>query len=109
MRFCETDDTDHQRRIGEAALFDIDLGRRGVRIFPREHLRDHFAAANARVTLEHNETPRRQLAVIGHPRTDGEYGFKLGGGGGGTTHLAAVVWTAGFLGFRWGGAFEFGG
>jgi len=55
--------------------------------------------ALACVALEHNETPRRQLAVIGHPRTDGQYGFKFGGRGAGIAHLARLDGTADFQEF----------
>ena len=88
MRFGQADHGDHQGRIGEPALLDIDLSRRGLRILPREHVRDHVAGADAGVALEHNETPWRQLAVIRYPRTDGQNGLKFGGRGAGSSHLA---------------------
>ena len=96
MRLGETDHADHQRRIGEPALLDVDFGGRCVRIFPREHLCDHLAGASARIALEHDEAPWRQLAVIGHPRADGQDGFELGGRGAGTAHLARLDGAARF-------------
>jgi hypothetical protein len=48
-----------------------------LRILPREHLGDDLAGTNARIALEHDKAPRHELAVIGHPRPNGENGLEL--------------------------------
>src|SRR6202022_3520833 len=96
MRPGKTDHANHQWCIREPALLDIDLVRRGVRIFLRDHLCDDLAGTNARVAFEHDEAPRRQLAVIGHPRADGEDGFKFRWRRTGTAHLARFYRAADF-------------
>src|SRR6202165_2948476 len=88
MRPGETDNPDHQRRIGEPALLDVDVGCGSLRILSREHLCDDLAGANAGVAFEHNEAPRRQLAVIGYPRADRQNGFEFGRRGTRLAHLA---------------------
>src|ERR1700694_1543239 len=114
MRPGETDNPDHQRRIGEPALLDVDVGCGSLRILSREHLCDDLAGADAGVAFEHNEAPRRQLAVIGYPRADRQNGFEFGRRGTRLAHLARfhgaanlqafdVVWARHLTGSRcWG-------
>ena len=80
-------------------LLDLDVGRRRRRIFLREHLGDDLAGAGAGIALEHDEAPRRELAVIGHPRADGQDGLELGRRGAGAGHLARLDRAAGFQEF----------
>jgi diguanylate cyclase (GGDEF)-like protein len=94
MRLGEADHADDQRRVSEALLLDVDLGRSGLRVFPRKHLCDDLAGAHARVTLENDEPPRRKLAMIGHPRADSQNGVELGGRGAGCGHLARLYGAA---------------
>src|ERR1700737_2913817 len=100
MRPGKTDHANHQWCIREPALLAIDLVDPGVRVLLREHLCDDLAGTNARVAFEHDEAPRRQLAVIGHPRADGENGLKFGRRGTGSAHLARFHRTADFQEFN---------
>ena len=61
MRLGEADHADHQRRIGEAALLDLDIGRRRARIFPREHVCDDIAGAGR---ASPSNTMKRQGASL---------------------------------------------
>ena len=96
MRPGKADDANYQRRIGEPALLDLDLASLGIRIFPREHFCDDLAGPRPSVSLEHDEAPRRQLAVVGHPRTDGQDCFQLGGRGPRNAHLPRFYRSASF-------------
>src|SRR5436190_19616526 len=96
MRPGKADDANYQRRIGEPALLDLDLTMLGIRIFPREHFSDDRAGPRPRVSLEHDEAPRRQLAVVGHARTDGQDCFQLGGRGPRSAHLPRFNRSASF-------------
>jgi hypothetical protein len=58
MRLGQVDHTDHQRRIGEPPLLDIDLGSRGLRIFPREHPCDQAKAVYQASRLAAGPTAR---------------------------------------------------
>src|SRR5438045_9363388 len=96
MRPGKADDPNYKRRIGEPALLNFDLAGFGIRIFPREHFSDNLAGPRSRVSLEHDEAPRRQLAVVGHPRADGQDGFQLGGRGSRSAHLPRFYRSASF-------------
>ena len=72
MRRGARDDGDDERRAGEAALL---LGPRRlvqVGLVRQADLERNPACAFARPSLEHHETPGRELAVIRHPRGDGQ-------------------------------------
>src|ERR1700730_16174432 len=69
------------------------------------------AGAPAGLALEHDEAPRRELAVVRHPRANGQDGIELGRRGAGPRHLARFhrasglqefngVGHSGFLGSR---------
>jgi len=49
---------------------------------------DHLTGTRSRLALEHDKTPGSQLAVIGHPRADGQDGFEFGRRGAGPAHVA---------------------
>ena len=83
------------RRLRSVSTF----GRRRAGIFPGKDLRDHLAGALAGIALENDEAPGRELAMVGHARTDGEDGLELGRGGAGPGHLARLDRAAGFQEF----------
>ena len=56
--------------------------------------------ADARLAFKHDESPRRQLAVIGHPRADGHNGFQFGRRRAGSAHLARFHRAADFQQFE---------
>ena len=96
MRFRETDHPDHQRRIGQAFLLDLDLGGGGLRILAGKHSGNHLAGAVAGIAFKHDEAPRRELAMIGHAGAHGEDGLKLGRRGARAAHLPRFYGAAGF-------------
>ncbi len=90
MRPGKADYGDHQRRVHQPAFLDLDVGGGGGRIFLREHPRDDVASPRPGIALEHDEAPRRQLAVIRHPRANGQDGVEFARGGAGPAHLARL-------------------
>ena len=78
MRRGAADHRDHQRRAYETLAFGRDMLRFRVRIFGVEGRSNRRASRTARLALEHDEAPRRELAVIGHPRGDGQERVDLG-------------------------------
>src|SRR5260370_11620680 len=58
-----------------------------VRIFDAERGRDRGGGGTPRFALEHDEAPGRKLAVIRHPRRDGQEGIDFGCGRGGAGEL----------------------
>ena len=100
MRLGEAHDADHQRRVGQAALFDLDIGGRRAWVLLREHLCDHLAATQPRIALEHDEAPGGELAMVGHARADGQNGIEFGGRGTGGGHLARLHRAAGLQQFN---------
>src|SRR5690606_22848226 len=77
VRLDATHHADHQRRLHELALFDFDLFLWSRWILARVDTGDDVAGADASVAFEHDEPPRRDLAVIGNARADGENGLDL--------------------------------
>ena len=69
-----------QRRARQPATLELDLvgGRFGM--IGLEAGGDRFTGGEPGVALEHDEAPRNELAVIGHPRRDRQQGLKLGRG-----------------------------
>ena len=65
-------------RAGEARALVLDLLRRRVGILGDEGVGDRLAGLEPRLALEHDEAPRHELAVIGHPRGDGQQRLDLG-------------------------------
>jgi hypothetical protein len=59
-----------------------------------EHLRDDIAGPRPGIALEHDEAPRRQLAVVRHPRADGQDGVEFARSGAGPAHLAGFYRSA---------------
>ncbi len=78
MRAGAADHRDHQRRARQPLALEFDLVGRGVGVALAEDLGDGFAGLFARFAFEHQEAPGRELAVVGHARSNGEQGFKLG-------------------------------
>src|SRR5215831_902425 len=99
MRLGEAHDRDHEWRIGQALPLDFEISRAGLRVLPGKHSGDDFASALPRVALEDDKAPGRKLAMIGHPRTDGEDRVEFGGRGARTGHLARLHRTAGLQEF----------
>src|SRR3984957_16386009 len=58
MWFCKADDADHQWRIGQTPLLDVDLGRRRIWIFPGKDAGNDVAGARTRIALENDKAPR---------------------------------------------------
>ena len=84
------DDGNHQRRIHQPALLGLDVGSRRGGILLRKYPRDDVAGPHSGVALEHDEAPWRQLAVVRHPRADGQDGLEFGSGRAGAAHLARL-------------------
>src|SRR5579875_2176880 len=80
-------DGNDERGPREPFALEIDLlsGRIGpIRL---ESPGDDLAGGGPAVALEYDETPRRELAVVGYPRGDGEQRLDLGGVGPGPGKL----------------------
>jgi hypothetical protein len=78
---------DNERGLQESGALLLDLIRCRLRIFLREQSCENIPGAGAGVTLEHDEAPGRELAVIGHAGADGENGVELGRRRAGAGHL----------------------
>lgn len=70
VRGGATDYRDHQRGLRETVALEFDLFRFGLRIFGPECSGNRSAGGKPRVALEHDEAPRRQLAVVGYAARD---------------------------------------
>src|SRR5258708_36811912 len=66
------DNRDDERRLGKppTLLVELLLGRIGMLLL--EELGQRRARRNPRIAREDDEPPRRQLAVVGNARSDGE-------------------------------------
>ena len=62
----------------EPLALEFDLLGLGVGVVGAKRRGDRLAGRKPRLALEHNEAPRRELAVIGHARGDGEQRVDLG-------------------------------
>ncbi len=94
MRRGTADDGDHQRRAGEPQALVRDMFRLGIGIFGDERRGDRLARLLPGVTLEDDETPRRQLAVIGYPGGDGQQRLEFGRRGAGGHQLVRLYRAA---------------
>ena len=72
MRRGARDDGDDERRAGEAAQLLGAAGLVQVWLVRETDVEREAAGALARLALEHDEPPGRELAVIGHARGDGQ-------------------------------------
>jgi hypothetical protein len=78
---------DHQRRAHETLALGRDMLRLGVRVFGVEGRSNRRTGRPPRLAFEHYEAPRRELAVIGHPRGNGQERIDLGRRRTGTAEL----------------------
>ncbi len=83
VRAGAADHRDHQRRARQPLAFEVDLVGRRVGVPLAKNRGDFFAGGKALLALEHDETPGRELAVVGHARSDGQQGVELGRRGAG--------------------------
>ena len=77
MRRRAADHGDDERRAGEPLALGLDVLGLGVRIFGAEGFRDRLAGGAPRLALKHDKAPRRELAVVRHPRSDREQGVEF--------------------------------
>ena len=72
MRPGAADHRDDERRARQTLALELDLLGRRFGMIGAENLRDRLAGFNPCIALEHDEPPRRELAVVGHARGDGQ-------------------------------------
>ena len=77
MRRGPGHDPDDERRAGEPAALERDRFGLCRRVVGPERRRDRLADPAPRLAFEHDEPPRRQPAVVRHPRRDGEQRLDL--------------------------------
>src|SRR5262245_48728606 len=65
-----TDDGNHKRRAGEPVAFKLELVRGSVGMIHAIGRSDSFAGSRASVAFKQDESPGRELAMIGHARSD---------------------------------------
>jgi len=78
---------DHQRRAHETLALGRDMLRLRVRVFGVEGGGNRGTGRAPRLALEHDKTPRRELAVIRHAGGHGQERVDLGRGWTGTGKL----------------------
>ncbi len=72
-----TDHAHDHRRAQESEAFHVEAFRSGLGFGFQQALGQHLAHAAAGVTLEHDEAPGKQLAMVGHPRRRGQDRLEL--------------------------------
>ena len=58
---------DHEWRARETLALGLDMFRLCIRVLSAKSSRDCLAGRTPSFAFKHDETPRRQLAVVGHP------------------------------------------
>ncbi len=74
MRPGAADHRDHQRRAGEPLALEFELVGGGVGMVGGKGRGNRRAGGEAGFAFEHDEAPRRELAVVWHARRDGKQG-----------------------------------
>src|ERR1700722_1759036 len=87
VRCGAADHGDHQRRAQQTRPLGLDMVRFRVRIFGAKCGGDRRTGRSSRLAFEHDEAPRRELAVIGHPRGNRQQGVDFSRRRGGTGQL----------------------
>ena len=71
---------DHEWRAHETLAFGLDMFSPCVRVLDAKCRGDCLAGRTPRLAFKHDEAPRCQLAMIGHPRGDGQERVYFGRG-----------------------------
>jgi len=69
---------DHERRAGQPLALVVELIRLGLGIFGAERRLDGLPCSKARLALEYDEAPWRELAMVRHARGDRQKRLDLG-------------------------------
>ena len=95
LRIDSRDHRDHERREAVACAILRQHGRRHIRFIALVKIGEAFAEPGARVAADHQQSPRREFAVIGYADRGSEQPLQLFGIGTGRAELARGQGTPG--------------